>query len=87
MNKALLAQLGLAKEAGTKAMAKDFFAKPPGPAAEAPDGSEAMQMSAPGNLGEMKHGEGDEMPPSADELTPEQLEELLQLLGAQGGAE
>lgn len=59
--------LALAREAGTKAMAKDFFAPVPGPGAEEP-----AAEAAPA-----------EMPPGEPELTPEQLEELLALLAQQ----
>lgn len=82
MNKALLAQLGLAKEAGTKAMAKDFFANPPSPGTD-PEAAagEAVQTSAPEG---MEGAEGAEAPPELDGMTPEQLEELLAMLEAQG---
>ena len=73
MNKKLLEQLALAKEAGTKAMAKDFFAPVPG-AAE-PDGDEAMPPEGGGSVDVSAQAEG---------LTPEQLEELMRALG--GGA-
>lgn len=75
MNKKLLEQLALAKEAGTKAMAKDFFAPTPGSggADEAePSAEEGAEMGADA---------------SAENLTPEQLEELLKMLGAEGGAQ
>lgn len=63
-------QLALAREAGTKAMAKDFFAPPPGPAQEA-----EPEMGA----------EGAESPAmeQLEQLSPEQLEELLALLAQQ----
>jgi hypothetical protein len=65
-------QLALAREAGTKAMAKDFFAPTPG----AGGPSEAEMEAAPPE-------EGAEMPAGEPELTPEQLEELLALLAQQ----
>lgn len=69
--------LGLARDAGTKAMAKDFFAPTPG--AGGPAEGE-MPEAAPVET-------GGEMPPELAELTPEQLEELLALLAQQGGGE
>lgn len=76
-NDKLLEQLALAKEAGTKAMAKDFFAPTPGasPAESGMEGSPAEESSE--SPGEAK-AEGD--------LTPEHLEELMRLLEQQGGA-
>lgn len=60
--------LALAREAGTKAMAKDFFAPAPGQGEEAaPDAAAAPA----------------EVPPELAELSPEQLEELLALLAQQ----
>lgn len=77
MNKALLQQLALAKQAGTQAMAKDFFAKPPGPGTDpAAEAEEAVQTSAEGASASAPEGEA--------ELTPEQLEELLAQLQSQG---
>lgn len=70
MNKALLEQLALAKDAGSKAEAKDFFAKPPNEA-EAPMGEE----------------EGGMPPAGEEEMTPEQLEELMALLGSESEPE
>ena len=89
MNEKLLEQLRLAKEAGTKAMAKDFFAPTPGSA----------ESEGGGELG--LEGKGD-MPPvdgaappegagsvsvdaQAEGLSPEQLEELLAALGGTAG--
>lgn len=66
--------LALAREAGTRAMAKDFFAPTPGPAQEV----EATEGAMPPEAG----AEGG-MPPELAELSPEQLEELLALLGQQ----
>lgn len=65
--------LALAREAGTKAMAKDFFAPVPGQGEEAapPEGVEAAPA------------EGGGVPPELAELSPEQLEELLALLAQQ----
>lgn len=68
----LLEQLGLAEQAGTKAMAKDFFAPTPG--TESSEGSPAEESSE--SPDEAK-AEGD--------LSPEQLQELLKLLEEQGG--
>lgn len=68
--------LALARDAGTKAMAKDFFAPTPGA------GGPAEEMAE----GEMPMGDG-EMPPDLAALPPEQLEELLALLAQQGGGE
>jgi hypothetical protein len=65
-------QLALAREAGTKAMAKDFFAPTPG----AGGPSDAEMEAAPPEA-------GGEMPAGEPELTPEQLEELLALLAQQ----
>jgi len=82
MNEKLLEQLRLAKEAGTSAMAKDFFAKTPGASpAEGgaePDGDEAAAMPPAG--GDAAAGGGD-----LDGLTPEQLEELMRMLGDGAG--
>ena len=88
MNKEkLLQQLALAKQAGTKAMAKDFFAKVPGSspaegspeeeAAEAPDEASAEGDTPGGDAGD------------ASGLSPEQLQELLRMLGGDvgGGAQ
>ena len=81
MNEKLLEQLRLAKEAGTSAMAKDFFAKTPGASpAEGgaePDGDEAAM---PPVGGDAAAGGGD-----LGGLTPEQLEELMRMLGGGGG--
>jgi len=81
MNQKLLEQLALAKEAGAKAMAKDFFAPTPGSGGAnetAPIGGEALA-----------HGDDKQAPMDGsggpEALTPEQLEELLALLGQQGG--
>lgn len=70
MNKKLLEQLALAKEAGSKAMAKDFFAPTPGSGGE--------DESAAAMLPEGMEGGGE----GGDELTPEQLEELMAMLQA-----
>lgn len=82
MNKEkLLQQLAMAKQAGTSAMAKDFFSKTPGstPAEGSPE-EEAAEPPAEASA------EGD---PAAGGnmggMTPEQLEELLRMLGDQGG--
>lgn len=84
MNKALLEQIAAAKDAGTKAMAKDFFAPTPGAGGEEEMPVEGdMQTSAPSEGETMPGAEGVE---GAEQLSPEQLEELLQLLQAQGGA-
>lgn len=64
-------QLALAREAGTRAMAKDFFA--PAPGSGGPSDAE-MEAAPP---------EGVEEPAAEPELTPEQLEELLSLLAQQ----
>lgn len=65
-------QLALAREAGTRAMAKDFFAPTPGSGGP----SDAEMEAAP--------PEGGEAAPEAQpELTPEQIEELLALLAQQ----
>ena len=66
-------QLALAREAGTKAMAKDFFA--PAPGAGGPTDAEAAAGEPPAV--EMAEGGGE------PELTPEQIEELLALLAQQ----
>lgn len=83
MDDKLLEQLALAKEAGTKAMAKDFFAPVPGGEAEASaDGRQdppPLEGAAPG-------GDSVSVDAQAEGLTPEQLEELLASLGnSQGG--
>lgn len=69
-------QLALAREAGTRAMAKDFFAPTPGSGGPADGEMEA----APPDGGEAPGGE---MPAEQPELTPEQIEELLALLAQQ----
>lgn len=69
--------LALARDAGTKAMAKDFFA--PAPGSGGPSDAEMAE-------GEMPMA-GGEMPPELAALSPEQLEELLALLAQQGGSE
>jgi hypothetical protein len=78
----LLEQLALAKEAGTKGMAKEFFAPTPGsggPPADAPaeEGAEAAGAMPP------DADDSGAMPPGAagGELTPEQLQQLLAALG------
>lgn len=60
-------QLALAREAGTKAMAKDFFAPTPGSGGPADGEMEAQPAEG-------------EAPMAEPELTPEQIEELLALL-------
>lgn len=78
MNEKLLEQLRLAKEAGTKAMAKDFFAPTPG-------GDEGTE-GASDESGPMPPSEGSvSVDAQADGLTPEQLEELMRTLGIEGG--
>lgn len=85
MNQKLLEQLQLAKEAGSNAMAKDFFSKPENPVeappdeagmteGQEPDGDEGMpaQGLPAGPMG----GEG--------EPSEEELQELLRLLEQQG---
>jgi len=94
-NNALLQQLALAKQAGTKAMAKDFFAKTPGPGAE--PGAEGtppvddVQTSAPGDAQAGEQPEPGEksldLEANGQDMTPEQLEELLRMLEAQGGGQ
>lgn len=82
-----LQQLALAKEAGSNKMAKDFFAKTPGtggadPGADQP-GPGADQLGAPGAPGgtpPMDGGGPGPGQPDGDEIPPEQLEELIQLL-------
>jgi hypothetical protein len=86
IDKKLLEQLQLAKQAGTQAMAKDFFAPTPGAgqeegspeeeASESPDEAKAE--------GDMPGG-GMEVHAKTDSITPEQLEELLRMLGGEGG--
>lgn len=72
-------QLALAREAGTRAMAKDFFA--PAPGAGGPAEGEMMG----GEMG-MDPQEGAEAEAGGEpELTPEQVEELLALLAQQQG--
>jgi hypothetical protein len=66
--------LALARDAGTKAMAKDFFA--PAPGSGGPSDAEMEAEAAP---------TGGEVPPELAALSPEQLEELLALLAQQGG--
>lgn len=65
-------QLGFAREAGTRAMAKDFFAPTPGAG-----GGEAEAGAAPG--AEAATEQASEL----EALSPEQLEELLALLAQQ----
>lgn len=82
MNKKLLEQLALAKQAGTKSMAKQFFAPVPGGAEEdAQDGGadDALEGAPGEGGGDMAGGE------PGGELTPDKLEELLRLLGQSGG--
>ena len=69
-------QLALARDAGTKAMAKDFFAETPG--AGGPAESGAVPEASDGQP-------TPEIPPELAALSPEQLEELLALLQQQGG--
>lgn len=80
MDEKLLKQLALAKEAGMKGMAKEFFAPAPGstPAEEqsAPEGGAAM-----GGM----DGMHDAMCAEGGDLSPEQLEELMRMLETQGG--
>jgi len=85
IDKKLMEQLALAKEAGLKGMSKEFFAPTPGsgegdeaqPGAQEPDGDEAASGGAgPGHV---------EM--SADNITPEQLQELMRALGIEGGGQ
>lgn len=92
-NNALLAQLGLAKQAGTQRMAKDFFAKTPSPGTEpgaegAPpvEGDDVQTSAAPGAEGEAPE-QGLEMEANGQDMTPEQLEELLRMLESQGGGQ
>lgn len=70
-------QLALAREAGTKAMAKDFFA--PAPGAGGP--SDAEMGAAPAEAG--AEAAAPEIPPELAALSPEELEELLALLQQQ----
>lgn len=89
----LLEQLRLAKEAGTKGMAKEFFAPTPGsggPPAQGGDGSAPVDEESAEASGAMPP---DVVPDAADaaagggagapggELTPEQLLQLLAMLG------
>lgn len=96
MNPKLLQQLALAKQAGTQSMAKDFFAKTPSPGTE-PDagmqtsavtGGDAM-TAGPSNdeaAGQVGAGDpGQAAGQGGEQMTPEQLQELLQMLEAQGG--
>ena len=90
----LLEQLALAKDAGRNAMAKDFFAKTPGPTDEAGGGMppgpgagiEDPNTEGAGGMAE----EGDPSMPGQDaeggegQPSEEELQELLQLLGQQG---
>ena len=71
-------QLALARDAGTKAMAKDFFAETPGTGG--PAGSGAVPEASDGQPQA-------EVPPELAALSPEQLEELLALLAQQGGGD
>ena len=68
-------QLGLARDAGTRAMAKDFFSPAPG------------QGDVPEEAGAAPVEGGGEVPPELEGLSPEQLEELLALLAQQSGDE
>lgn len=79
MDEKLLKQLALAKEAGMKGMAKEFFAPAPG-------STPAEEQSAPEG-GAMPDAMGAEGMPGAEggDLTPEQLEELMRMLETQGG--
>jgi hypothetical protein len=79
IDKKLLEQLQLAKQAGTQAMAKDFFAPTPGAGQE--EGSPAEEASEPPAEAAAEGGGK----PAGDNLTPEQLEELLRMLGDGGG--
>lgn len=92
MNKKYLEQLGLAKEAGTKAMAKDFFAPAPGqsdPASEALDSGKG-EPNSPGEVmaddaQPLSEGTpGVEGATAEGEMSPEDLEELLRMMGAAG---
>lgn len=79
-NQKLLQQLALAKEAGSRAMAKDFFAPTPGsggPDEEAQEASGAMPPDAQPDAADAAAGGGD----AGGELSPEQLQQLLQMLG------
>ncbi len=87
MNDKLLEQLALAKEAGTKAMAKDFFAPVPG---GEPDGDEGVgdnpPVAAAAGGGEApSDGASVNVDAQAEGLSPEQLEELLAALGGTEG--
>lgn len=95
MNQKLLQQLALAKQAGTQGMAKDFFTKTPGPGQDAgadgepKPGGDMQTSAAPGDVTTAgptndEAGAGGAMP-GGDQMTPEQLQELLQLLEQQGG--
>lgn len=94
--KKLLEQLALAKQAGTQHAAKNFFAPVPGSPAIEDKGSEMAEAggdtdngpSKPGALGDVPtNADATNMPKGADgaQLTPEQLQELLQLLKQHGG--
>lgn len=83
MNKALLEQLALAKEAGTKAMAKDFFAKPESAVEEAPAEENAEGELTPEQLQELlamleqensEHAEGLPQAPPAGTPNEEEAE-------------
>lgn len=81
-NPKLLQQLALAKQAGSQAMAKNFFAKTPSPgaedeAAEHPE-PDADQAGGPSDMDADNQAGG-------EQLTPEQLEEILRALESQGG--
>lgn len=83
MNEKLLEQLRLAKEAGTKAMAKDFFAPTPGGGESEPDGDEVAAVD-----GAPVAGDGSvSADVQAEGLTPEQLEELMRALNINGGGQ
>lgn len=98
MNKKLLQQLALAKQAGTQSMAKDFFAKTPSPGTDPtadpaagggamPPGGDVQTSAAPGGEPSEPGEKGLEMEANGQDMTPEQLEELLQLLQSQGGGQ
>lgn len=89
MNKKLLDQLALAKQAGTQSMAKDFFAKTPSPGTE-PAGDDMQTSAAPG--GEAAEApeapeQGLEMEANGKDMSPEELQQLLQMLESQGGGQ